>query len=470
MLWTLIRKEMLANIASLRFVLTLLLVTSIFVVSGFVFVGRYELEVNDFRGSRNNNLSGLEQASERLNNVSAYPQTIRKRPKTTQLFCEGFEKSLPNTFRVNGFTISIPSVVSRSNFLFPRFADLDWAFIISLILSFVAFLITFDSFSAERERGTLRAIMSNPVPRDKIILSKYVSGMLTLMIPLLVGILLNLIIVRLSGVTFGSVGQWIRLLTFVGLSMLYLSIFVLLGILVSSRSARSSSSIVLLLFAWVIIVMVIPSAGRIIAERFVEVPTRSEMERQIQEAQNEVWENLDRYGKDVGYWGGNINDKRNNPPARARMENDKTAVKNRIREQYMNRALAQISLGRNVTRISPTVMYQCASEAILETGVVRISNLYDQLKKYKGTLRDFVMSIDKKDPDSLHLWVEPDYIRRDVLSRKPVDFAAIPRFEEVNMPIASTLEGAMWDMGALVLLNLLLFMGAYVSFLKSDVR
>ena len=468
MLWTLIRKEMLANVTSLRFVLTLLLVTSIFILSGFVFEGRYKLEVKDHRYSVNYNLSGLEEASKSLNNVSAYPQTIRKRPKTTQLFCEGFEKSLPNTFRVNGFTISIPSVVSRSNFLFPRFLDLDWAFIISLILSLIAFLITFDSFSAERERGTLRITMSNPVPRDKIILSKYLSGMLTLMIPLLVGILLNLIIVRLSGVNFVSIGQWIKLLTFVGLSMLYLSIFILLGILVSSRSARSSSSIVLLLFVWVIIVMVIPGAGGIIAERFVKVPTRSEVERRIQEAQNEVWENLDRYGKDVGSWGGDM--KRNNPPARARMENDRTAAKNRIREQYMNSALAQISLGRNVTRLSPTVMYQCASEAILETGVARISNLYGQLKEYRGTLRDFVISVDRKDPDSLHLWVEPQYIRWHVLSREPVDFAAIPRFEEVNMPIASTLEGAMWDVGALVLLNLLLFMGAYISFLRSDVR
>ncbi len=468
MLWTLIRKEMLANVTSLRFALTLLLVTSIFILSGFVFEGRYKLEVADFRYSRNNNLSGLEQASEHLSNVSAYPQIIRKRPKTTQLYCEGFEKNLPNTFLVNGFAISIPSVVSRTNFLFPRFADLDWAFIISLILSLVAFLITFDSFSAERERGTLRVIMSNPVPRDKIILSKYLSSMLTLTIPLLVGMLLNLIIVRLSGVAFDSVGQWIKLLTFVGLSMLYLSAFVLLGILVSSRSARSSSSIVLLLFIWVVIVMIVPSAGRIIAERFVEVPTRSEMERQIREAQNEVWENLDRYGKDAGSWGGDMN--ANNPLARARMENDRTAAKNRIREQYMNKALAQISLGRNVTRISPTVMYQCASEAILETGVVRISNLYGQLKKYRVILRDFVMSVDMKDPDSLHIWAEPEYLRWRLLSQKPVDSAAIPRFEELDTPIASTLEGAMWDIGALILLNLLLFMGAYISFLKSDVR
>ncbi|MBC8235415.1 hypothetical protein H8E77_38200, partial [bacterium] len=138
MLWTLIRKEMLQNMTSLRFVLTLLLVTVIFIVSGFVFVGRYQQETKDFRDISNQNLSRLKAASENLSNIPNHPQTIRKQPKIMQLCCEGFEKSLPNTFMVNGFTISNPKIVSRTNFLLPRFADIDWAFIISFILSFVA--------------------------------------------------------------------------------------------------------------------------------------------------------------------------------------------------------------------------------------------------------------------------------------------------------------------------------------------
>ena len=469
-MWILIRKEMLANVTSLRFVLTLLLVVIIFIVSGFVFVGRYGQEMEDFSYTLNKNLSGLEEASERLNQVPSYVQTIRKRPKLMQLCCEGFEKSIPNTFRMNAFTIQYPDIASRSNFLFPRFADIDWAFIISLILSFVAFLMTFDSLSAERERGTLRLVMSNPVPRDKVILGKYVSGMLTLMIPLSAGILLNLIILEFHGLTFNSAAQWLRILVFLGLSMLYLSVFVLLGILVSSRSAKSSSSIVILLFVWVIITMIIPSSGRIIAERFVKVPTRSAVERQIKQAHDEIWRNNDRYGKDVGYWSGNINNPRNNPSGRARLENAKTDVKNQIREEYINRMLAQVSLGRNVTRISPTVMYQCASEAIIGTGVARSRVLYDQLKIHRGVLRDFVMGVDKQDPDSLHLWVEPYYVRRSFLSRKPVDHNIIPRFEETNPAIPSALENAVWSIGALALLNVLLFMSIYILFLRSDVR
>jgi len=469
MLWTLIRKEMLANVTSLRFALTLLLVVIVFIVSGLVFVGRYKQEIKDFGDVLSKNLSGLEDVSDNLSRIPNYFQTVRRRPKITQLCCEGFEKSFPNTFRMSGFTIDNPESVSRTNFLFPRFADIDWAFIISLILSFVAFLMTFDSFSAERERGTLRAIMSNSVPRDKVILGKYISGMLTLMIPLFVGLLLNIIIVRSSGLSFTSSGQWMRILAFIGLSILYLSTFVLLGILISSRSAKSSSSIVILLFVWVITAMIIPSTGRIIAERFVRVPIRSEVEQQIREAGREIWENSSRYGKNAGSWGGDPRADWVNPPARARLFNAVTDARNRINEEYINKMAAQVSLGRNVTRVSPTVMYQCASEAIIGTGVVRFRNLCNQLKRYKETLKDFVMSVDKMDPDSFHLWAEGNQ-HRILLSQRPVDHNAIPRFEEIDPAMTSALANAVWDIGALALLNFLLFMGVYISFLRSDVR
>ena len=467
MMWTIIKKEMLTNVTSLRFALTLLLVMMIFIVSGFVFVGKYRYEMTDFRNISNGNLSRLEAASKNLSHIPNYFQMIRRRPKLAQLCCDGFEKSLPNTFMVNALSISRPDIVSRTNFFFPSFADVDWAFIISLLLSFVAFLITFDSLSAERERGTLSLVMSNPIPRDKVIMGKYVAAMLTLMIPLFVGLLLNLIIVGFSGLSLMHSGQWTRILMFVGVSILYLSIFILLGILVSTRSAKSSSSIVVLLFIWVTMAMIIPSAGRIIAETFVKVPTHSEVDRQIKEVQDEIWENSDRYGKNAGNWGGDLSADWINPPARARLYNALADSENRIREEHLNKMVAQVSLGRNITRISPTVIYQCASEAIVGTGVVRFRSLYDQLKRYKGILKEFVLAADRKDPNSYHLLTKGHGV---LLSQRPVDYNSIPKFEEKDVRVSSALGDAMWNIGALALLNILLFMGVYASFLRSPVK
>ena len=276
MLRTIITREILANITSLRFVLTMLIVIIVFIVSGFVFVNRYNQEITDFRDNSNSNLSGLNDTSKNLSSVTYYVQTIHKQPKLQQLFCEGFEKSLPNTFKLDTFSIQLPEIVGRTNFFFPRFADIDWVFIISIILSFVALLLTFDSLSAEKERRTLSLVMSNSVPRDKMILGKYISAILTLMIPLLLGLLINLIIVTQSGFSITG-AQWLKIIVFLGISLAFLSIFLLLGILMSSRFSKSSSSIVVLLFIWVVLVVVIPACGRIVSEKFTHVPTTAEV-------------------------------------------------------------------------------------------------------------------------------------------------------------------------------------------------
>ena len=127
----------------------------------------------------------------------------------------------------------------------------------------------------------------------------------------------------------------------------------------------------------------------------------------------------------------------------------------------------QASLGRNITRISPTVVYQCASEAIIGTGITRFRGLYAQLKVYRETLRDFVMTADSRDPGSYHLLAKG---HKRMLSQKPVDYSSIPKFEEADMRIGPTSGDAMWNMGALALLNIFLFISAYVSFLRSPVK
>lgn len=459
-----VKKEFLGNLTSFRFILTLLLVISIFAASGVIFVGKYREEFNDYNNIKNKNLAEFQQQSRALNLVPYYVQAIRKRPVAAQLLTEGYEKSLPNNFRLDVFTIRYPEVDSKTNFLFPRFADIDWTFIIAFILSFVAILMTFDSLSSERQRGTLGLMMSNAVPRDKVILGKYLTGLLTLAVAFFAGLVLNLIIVLTGGVSFKE--EWLRIVLFILLSFFYLSVFVLLGTLVSSLSSRSSTSIVLLLFIWVILAMVIPSFGRIGAERLLKVPTREMMERQIYDAQSQIFDNSEKFGKNAGNWGSGVEV---NPPARSALFNAVVDARNQVFEDYMNKIVAQVRKGGSITRISPTALYQYASEAVAGTGVNRFWSLYQQLKRYKDELKVFLIAKDKEDPQSRHL-LTPSSQHRVLFSAKAVDFNAIPKFEEKEAGIGSSLKKALWDIAILAAMNLLLFLGVYVAFLRADVR
>lgn len=466
MLGNIIKKELLTNITGLRFALAFLISVAVFIAGGFVFVGRYNLEMKEYAEETNKNLEELNQASKNLSRLANYVQTIQRKPKLTGLFCAGFEKTLPNSFRNDVFSVAIPEVIGDTNFLLSQFVALDWMFVISLILSFFAILLTFDSLSGEKERGTLPLALSNSIPRDTVLLGKYVGAILTLGIPLAFGLLINLIIVNLSGLQFDS-SQWLKIVVFIGVSILFLSVFLLLGMLVSSRSPKSSSSIVVLLLIWVIVAIIVPSTGRIISEKFVHVPSRTEVDRMINEAQRDIWDNSERYGKNAGNWGGDLNADWINPPARARLYNALTDAKTRIITDYVNRMVEQVNFGRRVTKISPATIYQTISEAIFGTGVPRFQSLFYQAVRYKDVLKDFLIEADKKDPDSWHLlaWNHPR-----IFSQKGVDYDAVPKFEEPEVSLGNALKIAAWDFSALVLLNLLLFMAVYVSFLRCDVR
>ncbi len=464
MLGTIIKKELQGNLSTFRFILTLLLTVAVFVASGVAFIGKYKNERMDYLNIKNTNLAGLEKQSAALNLIPNYVQTVRKEPSVTQLMAEGNEKSFPNNFRTDAFSIRYPEVESRSNFLFPRFADIDWTFIIAFILSFMAILMTFDSLSSEKHRGTLSLMMSNAVPRDKVIIGKYASGILTLAVPLFVGLIVNIIVVIIGGIPINGLG--IKLIIFIALSLLYLSFFVLLGTLISSLSSQSSSSIVALLFFWVTLVIVIPSFGRFAAEKSVRVPTRAEFDEKFAAMYRQIWSNSEKFGKYAGNWGSGVEV---NPPARAALFNAITEARAQVRDEYMNKIIAQANAGKNLSRISPTALYQYASEALAGTGVVRFERLYGQLKRYREILKEFVLAKDKEDPQSLHLLAEGNQHRR-MLSARPVDFNAIPKFEEKDVPLGSALKNALRDIGILAGLNILLCLAVYFSFLKADIR
>jgi len=251
MIWHIIRKEILENFLSLRFILSLLLIISLFAASGFVFVDEYSQQLQDYWKKTNKNLSGLSEQSSQLCELAFYKQRIFRKPKTLTLCAEGFEKSLPNCFEFDAFKADLPQIKGQTNFTVPHFSDIDWVFVISLVLSFVALVFAYDSICGEKELGTLRLMLAGSIPRHKILLGKYFGTMLMLGIPLLIGLLVNLIIVVSSEDIVVDGDVWLKIFTIILLSFLYLSIFVLLGLFISSRTAHSANCMVILLLLWV---------------------------------------------------------------------------------------------------------------------------------------------------------------------------------------------------------------------------
>ena len=64
----------------------------------------------------------------------------------------------------------------------------------------MALIFAYDALAGERERGTLRLVLTHPVSRGQILLAKYISAMLCLLAPLLMSLLLAVILLTTSTV------------------------------------------------------------------------------------------------------------------------------------------------------------------------------------------------------------------------------------------------------------------------------
>jgi ABC-type transport system involved in multi-copper enzyme maturation permease subunit len=473
-IWNIISKELMENLLSFRFVLSLLLSISLFAVSGFVFVDNYRQQSQDYWQETNKNLSALSKQAEQLYELIFYQQTVLRKPQPLSLCAEGFEKTLPNCFKFNVFTADLPKVKGRSIFMLPHFSEIDWTFIISFIFSFVALIFTYNSICGEKQAGTLRLMLAGAIPRHKILLGKYLGVMFTLGIPLLIGILVSLIIVLSSNIATISGMDWLKIFIISFLSILYLSSFALLGMFISSRTASSANSIVILLLIWVGLVILLPKLGRITSEIYYKVPSITELYTKVNEHAEQFFHEAraGNFGKNVFQSFDDRNHPSNNPPAAARFWNTLFTSESRIYEQHHNKMLRQAFASRNFVSISPVVIYQRASESIAGTGIKRCANLHKQIKRYQSELKEFVLAEDQKDPDSLHLLFP---FRRSVknwqaISHKSVDFDTVPKFQERDLRLGESLQLAIWDIGLLALFNLVFFVAAFVSFLRYDVR
>jgi len=474
MIRQIVRKEILESLLSLRFMLSLLLIVSLFAASGFVFVSEYSQQLQDYWKKTNKNLSALSEQTNKLYEIAFYQQEIHKKPNPLTVCAEGFEKSLPNYFKFNVFITDLPALKGRSNFTVSHFSDIDWVFVISLVLSFVAMVFTYDRICGEKQAGTLRLMLAGSIPRYKVLLGKYLGTIITLGIPLVVGLLVNLIIVVSSKDIVVDGSMWLKVLAIILLSFLYLSIFILLGMFISSRTGRSVNCMVILLLVWVGLVILIPGFGRIISDASYNVPTRAELERMKEEADDQISQNAEagKYGPNAMNMTRDPKASWVNPPARARYDNAESDTRNQVTEEHHNKMLAQAFAGRNFTFISPAVIYQRASETIAGTGINHCVNLYRQIRQYQVNLKEYIRSKDSEDPESLHLLSPNTNAVRmwKTISHNPVDFDTVPKFQERDLALGESLQLAIWDIGLLVLFNLVFFAAAFVSFLRYDVR
>ncbi len=157
-----------------------------------------------------------------------------------------------------------------------RFGELTLAWTLQYLVPLLIILLAFSAFAGERERGTLRQLVSLGVPSRKLALGKALGVAAALALVLIPATILAAVLLAglRTGESFGEAA--LRFITLSGSYLLYFAAILGLSLAVSAKVKSSRVALLSLLGFWLISSLLAPRLASDFAERLHPSPAVSE--------------------------------------------------------------------------------------------------------------------------------------------------------------------------------------------------
>ena len=366
--------------------------------------------------------------------------------------------------------------------LLAALGSLDFLFLVQVVFSLLAILLSFDMIAGEKERGTLKAVLSNSVPRDKVILGKALGGFVVLMIVFLIGALLLLAILTILDSRFLEGAMFGRFAAMLAVSCLYIAGFFMLGLMVSAACHSGRTAIVSLLVVWVTLQLVIPKLAETVAT--VTRPVRSE--ESIRVEKTVAIDEIDQRKMDEGgelfqrvFQTDQLNSSliRGETPEAEQFEDEYLRLTERLNAEKASRLRAiddeyerelrrQRQLSYTLSILSPAAAFGFLASDFAGTGDLAYENFQDDVSDYYAQLRSGPLiklsaSAVRVRIGGSSFWMSGD---------DAPDWDSISAFSPSPPSLTEAMQQNLWAVVSLGLYLLLPFLIAYVSFIRYDVR
>ncbi len=503
-LWLVIQREFVSNVLTSRFMIGFIVCLLSTAVAVFVQVDDYEKRLSGYN-------TAVREAQEETRTWELYvdikPKAHRK-PNPLGIFNVGTENFGANTVTVElskpifefvTFPIWLAPTQKRGsdNPFLAMFLTVDVVFIFKIVLSALAILFAYNTISGEREDGTLKLVLSNAIPRDIVVLGKYLGGMLSLFPIILVSLLVALLIAFASPVTGFDSNDIAHIILIFGVSLLYVSTWYLLGLVLSVWTKEAATTLILSMFIWVILTSVHSNVVTFAVEKFPLHPSKSE--QAVLQPAFDVWDQFrkerDAYVKQRGYddlkksitWepgtvstgtgsgsmsGGYFLTESYSVSSVSKADTSIfqgiLGYQEQLRIAYANKAeeiLKEPAEAREqnakfadaLSRISFADTYHFAVGAIAGTDRQRYNDFIADSRAYK---REIVEYLKDKKAFSSRAWFSTD--------KGAAELTDLPVFKQRRLTLSESFSRASIDILILLAWNIVLFMAAYVSFLRYD--
>lgn len=484
----LIQKELKNILLSPKFTATFLVCSILILISVFIGINEYNNAIDQFEANKQIAQQNIAQST----SWTSVRNIAHREPTPMQIFVSGLHFDVGRLSNISSFSdVKLTRSPYSDETLFAIFRFIDFAFIVQVVLSLFAILFTYDAINGERENGTLKLAFANSVSRVKYLVAKFAGIWLGLIVPLLIPILIGLLLIVVFKVPVSG-SDWASIMGLIGLSILYVTFFIGIGILVSSITRKSSLSFLLLLVIWISGVLILPRMGVMAAGQFIDVESIAQLEAKQEAFQKARW---DEYSSTLsGVWrersaemeGMDADQRRTyrdekewewleeDDAARKQVQTDIVDNNRKLFEDVQNKKKVQERLAFNLARISPVSSFRLAAMNIAGTDI-DLKNRYEQsMRIYKddftaftqakqeesGGRGGFNISIDSEEGVSI------DFGRND----QTLDTSEMPQYTAPVVQAGVSFGNSILDFGLLFIFIILTFGGSFLAFLRYDMR
>lgn len=490
---TVARKELLDQLSSPKFVFLFSVSTALILLSLYTGSASYRAARDDYQATEQLARRELE-AREDYNEIARTGMKVARAPMPLSSFVGGTSSALGRsaTVRPQQEPVFAPPAVAETPVL-AVLGELDLGVVVRVFLSLFVLLLTYDAIAGEKEAGTLKAVLANPVPRAQLLLGKTLGLFGTLLVAVAVPAILGLLVMKIGFRIELTSGDWARLGMMGVTSALYLLAMFATGLFVSSATSRSSVAFLVLLLVWVTFVEVLPKVAPMVAARFRPAPSfasvQSDRERLQRENQRAVMASMSTAFQAANF---------NSPPASAaeasaRQANldaimrrgrdsltaDLQTKVSALEEAQRNRKDAFTRLALTVARISPAEALSHAAATLAGTDFEMQRNWFNDLVAYRGELERFfkgknvefgnmVFRVRTGGPPGAGGGNGVFFGGQPTVEK--VELGDFPKFNARSESLGRSLQRAAPDLVILSLYAAIALMLAFANFMRYDVR
>ena len=517
MIWIIAKKDFLNNIVTPMFIVGLLLCLALIPYTVYTGIKTYENRLTQYE----NDMKSAEDIYMKSQVYAQVNPIIVKPVSPLSIFSKGIMEQTGSKVKLNRTekrVFSSDVVQLNENPFMGNFVSLDFVTALTILLSLLGILFSYDMLSREKEQGTLKLSFSYSLSRSTFFLGKLTGIFLTLLPIIIICFLIIFLIIQFSPSVHFSMNDYGRIAILILMSFVYFSFFVLLGGFISSRTKNSTLSIIINLFIWCFLLFLLPNAAGYLGKNITKVEDYKQLTFNTQQIDRDFFDRYQEFEKtliDEGYntliqlnltsgWdmdGPNMmffNLRWVMEAQRWYKELvnpvllDNCDKKWSLQSDYLQQVYRQEKTVRYLSFLSPAEIFKQLSVLLCHTGMENEVSFMNQVRQFQDVYYGYFIQnkiyssyaymTPQKEEDFSETQEESEAKQNewrntakpestfDTSSFGYLDTSDLPRFVYVQALLGNDLKSQLYLLAGILMVCLLLFWFSFVSFIKYDVR